>query len=92
MDVVQRVDNTLQVATEAKLVTEMVVFPSSVVGVVIGGVAVYESVREEAVEWHAPVLWAGEVFMIVPLRGIIQNVGGVLDSVEVPWLFCFIVP
>ena len=92
MNVVQRVDNTLQVATKAKLVTEMVVFPCSMVCIVVGGVAIHESVREEAVERHAPILRAGEVLMVGPLRGIIQSVRGVLSRVEIPWLFCFIVP
>ena len=92
MNVVQRVDNTLQVATKAELVTEMVVLPCGVVRIVVCGVAVYESVRKEAVEWHAPIRRSGEVFMIVPLRGIVQNVLGVLSSVEVPWLFGLIVP
>ena len=92
MNVVQRVDNALQVATEAELVADMVVLPSSVVRVVVGGVAVYESVGEEAVEGHAPIFRAGEVFMAVPLGGVIQYLRGILDSVEVPWLFCLIVP
>ena len=72
MNVIQRVDNTLQITTEAKLVADMVVLPCGMVRIVVGGISIHKSVRKEAVEGHAPVLWACKIFMIRPFRGIVQ--------------------
>lgn len=54
------------------------------VRVIVRRVPVDESVEHDGVERHPPVLRRGEKRMVSPHTGIVERIGGVDGSIEVP--------
>ena len=42
-------------------------FEGGTIGIIVGGVAIDEAIKEEGVEWEAPVVRRGIVVMVSPL-------------------------
>ena len=57
LDVVQAVDETLHITSMSELSGSDVLFKECLIGVVVRGVTIDESIQEECIEREAPVLW-----------------------------------
>ena len=51
----------------SQLVGHVVVFEGGAIGVIVGWVAIDEAIKEEGVEWEAPVVGGGIVCVVSPL-------------------------
>lgn len=71
LEVVERIDKTLDIASVAHLIGSEVMFEEGAIDIVVGWITVDESIEKEGVERKAPILWRSSEVMVLPCARVV---------------------